>query len=116
MNKLAKRSLLAALLGFGLTVAASAYAQTCGGKGEPPCPPPKAPADCSPGFYKNHPEAWCDVVCPTTGTVLFTGGACDLLVTFLSVKGPGSEAIRDAAKAQIDACFGTAAASPCTDD
>lgn len=67
-----------------------------------------ASADCSQGFYKNHPETWCDYC--------FAGVGCTSLVEQLSTRGAESAAIRDAAKAQIDACFGTAEASPCTDD
>ncbi len=93
----------------------AAYAQTCDPK-DPKCPPKKNTADCSPGYYKNHPEAWCDVTCPTTNTVQFTGTACTLLLEALGAKGPGSEFIRGFAKDTIDACFGTAEASPCTDD
>jgi hypothetical protein len=74
----------------------------------PPPPPPPVTADCSPGFYKNHPETWCDAC--------FAGVGCAQIVEELSSKGAGSAAIRDAAKASIDACFGTAAASPCVDD
>ena len=65
-------------------------------------------ADCSPGFYKNHPETWCDQC--------FGGEGCDLLVSQLSTRGAESAATREAAKAAIDACFGTAEASPCVDD
>jgi len=79
-------------------------------------PPPKVTADCSPGYYKNHPEAWCGVTCPATGTVQFTGATCDLLLDQLNTHGPGGAAIREDAKGRIDACFGTAVASPCEDD
>ena len=74
----------------------------------PPPPPPPTTADCSPGYYKNHPETWC--------SFCFAGQGCDQIVTDLSTGGAGSAAVRDAAKAQIDACFGTAQASPCKDD
>ena len=82
-------------------------APTCGTPPPPP-PPPPVTADCSPGFYKNHPETWCDAC--------FGGEGCALIVEQLGARGAGSAAIRDAAKAEIDACFGTAAASPCLDD
>jgi hypothetical protein len=75
--------------------------------GTPP-PPPPTTADCSPGFYKNHPETWCDAC--------FGGEGCALIVEQLGARGSGSAAVREAAKAAIDACFGTAAASPCVDD
>ena len=117
MNTPAKKPLVLATLGFCLTVVAgSAYAQVCDPK-DPKCvPPPKTTADCSPGFYKNHPETWCNVTCPTTGSVEFTGAECDVLIEQLGARGPGSAGIRSFAKQQIDACFGTASASPCTDD
>lgn len=73
----------------------------------PVCAPPPT-ADCSPGFYKNHPETWCGAC--------FGGNGCDALLTDLAARGADSSALRDGAKAQIDACFGTAAASPCVDD
>jgi len=73
-----------------------------------PPPPPPTTADCSPGFYKNHPETWCDAC--------FGGVGCDAIVNQLSARGPEGAMIRDAAKAEIDACFGTAVASPCVDD
>ena len=115
------RTVLAAALSLMFVAVAvpAAYAQTCPDPKNPKCPPPpptKATADCSPGFYKNHPETWCDVTCPTTGTVVFTDGTCDLLVTLLSAKGSGSSTLREFAKDGIDACFGTAALSPCEDD
>lgn len=72
----------------------------------PGCAP--VTADCSPGFYKNHPETWCDQC--------FGGEGCDVLVGQLSTRGPESAAVREAAKGAIDACFGTAEASPCVDD
>lgn len=70
--------------------------------------PPPVTADCSPGYYKNHPETWCDGC--------FGGEGCDFLLGQLAAGGPGSAAVREAAKALIDACFVTAEASPCTDD
>lgn len=74
------------------------------------CPgtPPPAGADCSPGYYKNHPETWC-VQCGFASV-------CGQMVSDLSARGPGSAEIRDAAKALIDACFVTADRSPCSDD
>jgi hypothetical protein len=68
----------------------------------------KAGADCSPGYYKNHVEVWC-------GTCV-SEDSCDEVVAALSAKGPGSELIRDTAKAILDGCYVTAEASPCADD
>lgn len=73
----------------------------------PPPPPPPSTADCSPGYYKNHPTAWC-------GPCGFSVDVCNSLLNDLRTG--GSSGAREAAKAQIDACFGTAAASPCQDD
>jgi hypothetical protein len=75
----------------------------------PGCEPPPVTADCSPGYYKNHPEAWCTAQC---GFV----EECAVMTAALGAKGSGSAEIRDATKALIDACFVTAAASPCLDD
>ena len=72
-------------------------------------PPPPAEADCSPGYYKNHPETWCT-------RCGYDAAACTAEVANLSARGSESAAIRDAAKARVDACFGTAEASPCLDD
>ncbi len=81
----------------------------------PGCPatPPSAPADCSPGYYKNHPDAWC----ATCGYGDSTSPACVAEVT--NLKTGGSSGAREAAKARIDACFdllGGASATPCADD
>lgn len=79
----------------------------CGGEPPPPPPPPPKAADCSPGYYKNHPAAWC-------GPCDFSAEKCSALLQGLTTR--GSSGAREAAKAEIDACFGTAAASPCLDD
>jgi hypothetical protein len=63
---------------------------TC--KDDPDCEP-NGGADCSPGFYKNHVEAWCSgdpttttVPCPNTTQTL----TCEDLVCLLSAEGgPG---------------------------
>lgn len=67
---------------------------------DPTCPtdpdcPPNGGADCSPGFYKNHVEAWCSgdvettvVACPNTTDTL----TCQDLVCLLSAEGgPGCD-------------------------
>ncbi len=76
--------------------------------GTPP-PPPVTSADCSPGYYKNHPEAWC-TQCG------YDVQGCAYMIGELSAKGTSGAVRRDSAKALIDACFGTAALSPCVDD
>jgi hypothetical protein len=68
-----------------------------------------ANADCSPGYYKNHPETWC-------GTCSIGSATCAEVLGDLSTRGPGSDAVRAAAKGMLDACFGTAESSPCVDD
>ncbi len=78
-------------------------------------------ADCSPGFYKKHPLSWCPgtdlqnstFTCPAPiGTV-----TCYSLVhDWLSAEDGATEQERAAAKACLDAFFGTAEASPCSDD
>ena len=77
-------------------------------------------ADCSPGYYKNHPEQWCSSNPDFPGGNLSrncaSGAACGALITQLQARGPGSEAIRNAAKGVLDTCFGTNENSPCEDD
>lgn len=105
-----------------LAFAAPTFAQTkcsctCDPK-DPACVPcdPKdcggvgGGADCSPGFYKNHVEAWCPatetVSCPNDTSRTYT---CDELVCLLSAEGgPGctfkaNRAQREFAKACLDA-------------
>lgn len=67
-------------------------------------------ADCSPGFYKNHPETWCGA------DLCFSGEKCDELLQALASRGADSAGTREGAKGELDACFGTAQASPCVDD
>jgi hypothetical protein len=83
---------------------------------DPACKKPQVTADCSPGFYKNNKERWCGVECPASPGTAIVEPTCSLLVIQLSSELGSPKAVRDAAKAVIDACFGTAAASPCTDD
>ncbi len=78
----------------------------------PNCAPPPPPsADCSPGYYKNHPSVW-KTVCAS----YYAPYTWQQIVTMLSAQDGATLADRDAAKAMLDACFGTAAASPCMDD
>jgi hypothetical protein len=96
-------------LGDAITIPTYSVEAAFCGTPPPPPPPPETPADCSPGYYKNHVDAWCS-------PCGFTSVDCAWLVGELTAKGSNGAARRDFAKAQIDACFGTAAASPCTDD
>jgi hypothetical protein len=70
MDRLVRKALGSAAVGLCLMIGTSStFAQTCDPK-DPKCnppPPPRTTADCSPGFYKSHPETWCDTICPTTG-------------------------------------------------
>jgi hypothetical protein len=71
-----------------------------------PTPTPTPPsATCSPGFWKNHPEDWDDLGLDQTA-----------LIAALKAQGPGSEAIRAAAQATIEAAVIAAHGSlPCSD-
>lgn len=77
-------------------------------------------ADCSPGYYKNHPEEWCSSNPGYPGSNLSencaSGADCGELIDQLRTRGPGSEAVRNAAKGVLDTCFGTNTNSPCEDD
>lgn len=66
-------ALFLAVLMLG-TMAVPAFA--CGdGGGEPPCPPPPCSCECrTPGFWKNHPDAW-PVSSITIGGVTYTKSA-----------------------------------------
>ncbi len=87
------------------------------------------PADCSPGYYKNHLEEWCSTFTGAStpepddaypGSNLSrdcaSGADCATLLLQLKAQGPGSDFIRGAAKAFLDSCFGSPEASPCEDD
>lgn len=101
------KSILCSIAALGiLAYAAPASAQdvpVCGAEDkkcpadcpkDPDCPPPpNGEADCSPGFYKNHVEAWCsplsgatELQCETSPGVVeaFT---CQELVCLLSAEG-----------------------------
>jgi hypothetical protein len=115
MIKLVSTSLVAAAMGLGLTLAAGSASA-----GEPPPPPKKEPAACSPGFYKQNLEKWCPEgsisACPSTGLPL--PGLCADFVPLLSAEEPfkSPKEVRDAALTILNACFGTAEASPCEED
>ena len=103
MNRLAKKSLMAALLGFGLTVAAGAYAQTCDPKDPkcvPPPPPPKG-TPCSPGFYKNHVDFWYGIYCNNV-----SAPTCTALLDALTCKGADATCGRSTAAAYLNAQSG----------
>jgi hypothetical protein len=83
---------------------------------DPACklPPPPVTADCSPGFYKKHPNTWDDGIC-CLGDALTSGTACNQIFLFLSAELGATPEQRAAAKGFLDACFVTAEASPCDD-
>jgi hypothetical protein len=127
MTGLAKTLRLPAALSVGLMlIAPSAFA----GEVYPPPPPPKkVTADCSPGYYKNHPEEWCSTYVGTgspsdpdyPGSELSKDCAsyegCTVLLEQLNNHTRRTGAgIREGAKLFLDTCFVTAAASPCEDD
>lgn len=124
MIKLASTSLVAVALGLGLTLAAGSASA-----GEPPPPPKKVTADCSPGYYKNHPEEWCSGYIGTGGPNdpdypgsdlskdCATGDGCTVFLQQLDDHTPQfGRDIREGAKLFLDTCFVTANASPCEDD
>lgn len=94
---------------------------------DPDCDKSKAceiTADCSPGFYKNRllntdpRKKLCPITCPVAsqGIIGDVANECEQLVIDLSAELGSDAATRAAAKAVLDACYGTAAASPCTED
>jgi hypothetical protein len=129
MTRLAKTLWLPAALSVGLMfIGASAFAggEYCDPKYEK-CPP-KVTADCSPGYYKNHPEEWCstyvgsgspsDPAYPGSGLSrdCASGNTCTLLINNVSAELGASKEQREGVKAILDACFETAEESPCEDD
>jgi hypothetical protein len=125
------RSALIAALGV-LFLAGPAFAQVCDPKKEICCDPKTeicdsttcdstkdVCADCSPGYYKNHVEAWCAgdpatslITCEGIGTVT----CLELRNEWLDASMGATAGERALAKACLDAYFGTAEASPCEDD
>jgi len=122
MNRLVQKSLFAAALSAGLAVAAPARAQTCDPTVDlecPPAPPPstEVTAACSPGYFKNHVDTWCNVPCPWSGTVVIASGQCTELLEKLHATGRGAGILKNAAASYINAaCFVTRELSPCEDD
>jgi hypothetical protein len=80
-----------------------------------PQPPPADGADCSPGYYKKHTDTWDDGIC-CAGNALTSGTACNQIYLRLCAECGATAQQREDAKAFLDACFGTATASPCRDD
>ncbi len=119
------RVLLAAALSLTMVAAVppEVYAQKCDPKKEVCPPPPCDPktqvcdgtADCSPGFYKRHPNTWDDGIC-CSGDALAGGTQCNLVYLQLCAECGATATQRAAQKEFLDSCFGSAAASPCTDD
>ncbi len=85
---------------------------------EPPPkdPPPLVTADCSPGYYKNHPDDWDDGLCECEGDAISGSGSCNDIFIDLNARGRGCGTIRGEAADFLNACFVTAESSPCTDD
>jgi hypothetical protein len=100
MIGLVKKSLLTAALSVGLSlIAAPAFAQVkCGGKGEPPCEPPKG-IPCSPGYWKNHISEWYNIegICSAA-----TSPSCVTLLNALTCKGADATCGRSAAAAYLN--------------
>jgi hypothetical protein len=87
-------------------------------------------ADCTPGFYKNHSALWDDIdgncgsnngqrhrncgPSPELERACCDGMECDDLLMDLQAEEGSDEAMRSAAKAFLDGCFGDM--SPCDDD
>jgi hypothetical protein len=101
------RAVLAAALSLSLIAVAGAPAVA-----QKPPPPPKKDADCSPGYYKNHPETWA-FLCPDGIPGLFT---CEQLLAMLNATGAGAGTLKNIAAAALNSVFGSAEDSPCTDD
>jgi hypothetical protein len=85
MSGMIKKMLCVATIGAGVSLAYLASA-TAPGDGEPPPPPPTL-NECSPGFWKNHPEYWATQYCGSEQCV------ADVLEELTS-RGPGSDARR----------------------
>jgi len=86
---------------FGIVVVALAV-------GAPGGEPPPEPADCSPGYWKNHTEVWEGVAC--------TGSDCTDLLDDLKAKGKGSGAIRHAASGYLNSWAAGLGILACTID
>jgi rhodanese-related sulfurtransferase len=94
MNKLFGSALLAT----GLAFAGIALALAPGDGEEPPPPPPPPPPvlnECSPGFWKNHPEYWATQYCASSACV-------DAVMAELTSKGPGSGERRHVAAGNLN--------------
>jgi hypothetical protein len=74
-------------------------------------------AACSPGYYKNHISAWCNIECPTG--VIISPTSCQLLLGTegLNATGPANGVKKNIAASFINTtCFVTAEESPCEED
>ena len=75
------------------------------------------PAACSPGYYKNHVETWCNIACPTGVTIPPSTCAILLGTEGLNATGPANGVKKNLAASFINSwCFGTAEESPCEED
>ena len=72
--------------------------------------PPPEDAVCSPGWWKNHVEEWQGT---ESDSCDFDATEVDQLLTWLTAKGHGSKAIREAAADALAICFDP---QPCVDD
>jgi len=81
MSKLLRKTLCVATLGAGLSLGYLAWATAPDDGGEPP---PKPLNECSPGFWKNHPEYWTAQFCGSAT------GCINAVLTELTSQGNGS--------------------------
>ncbi|HKY89421.1 MAG TPA: hypothetical protein VJM11_00215 [Nevskiaceae bacterium] len=111
MSQRLMKAVSAVMLGTGMTFFSGALlaGEVCDPKKEK-C---DAPAACSPGYFKNHLNKWCNTACPT-GTVITE---CDGFVTMLNWTGPKPGQVKnEAASILNEVCYGTAEASPCEEE
>ena len=91
-----------ALIGFAVIGAAATALAWPGGDPPPPPPPPPPPSlnDCSPGFWKNHEEAWAQTgqYCGSSPAVCVADIMADL-----TSQGKGSGELRHDAAALLNA-------------
>jgi hypothetical protein len=114
-----KRLAYQTLIGGAVLSLALAFSAGPAAAGATKCDPKKEKcgADCSPGYYRNHVDTWCGIVCPSDGVTVIGPSTCEFLLGELFSTGRGSGVRKNAAADFInEVCFVTAAASPCTDD
>ena len=95
MSKSLRKTLCVVTLGAGLSLGYLAWA---GAPDDGEEPPPKDPVnDCSPGFWKNHPEYWTAQFCGSAQ------GCIDAVLANLTSQGKGSDALRHDQAATLNA-------------